>query len=155
MALCISWQLTQNLAQGSACKRLAEMGSSHPWHIPYVPSLTRISAASTSRSKLFSRLLRLRNSHSSWLCWLRSPESDGSSRRPTKAAAFSADIRRRRSLAFSRNARTLRSTPLLVPLLFICFIGTPLRRPTLHAIEVNIYDAGRPLEVSEKLQKIQ
>src|SRR6266446_716553 len=110
MALCISWQLTQNLAQGSACKRLAEMGSSHSWQIPYVPSLTRISASSTSRSRLFSRLLRLRNSHSSWLCWLRSPESDGSSRRDTKAAAFSADIRRRSSFAFSRNARTLRST---------------------------------------------
>ena len=34
MALCISWQLTQSLAQGSACKRLAEMGSSHSWQIP-------------------------------------------------------------------------------------------------------------------------
>src|SRR5262245_40664946 len=125
MALCSSWQLTQNLAHGSACKRLAEMGSSHSWQIPYVPSLTRISASSTSRNKLFSRLLRLRNSHSSWLCWLKSPESDGSSRRDTTAAAFSADIRRRSSLAFSRRARTLRSTPALVPLLFICFIGKP------------------------------
>src|SRR5213082_1071429 len=29
-----------------------------------------------------------RNNHSSWLCWLKSPESEGSSRRETIAAAF-------------------------------------------------------------------
>src|SRR6266568_727176 len=157
MAPSISWQRTQNLAHGSACSRFGEMGSSHSWQIPYVPSLTRISASSTSRSRVFSRLLRFRNSHSSWLCWLKSPESDGSSRRETMAAAFSADILRRSSLAFSRNALRLRSAPVFVSLLFIEFMGCrssngppPLRQTTVTPVYIRRFC---PLKVSENLQK--
>src|SRR5580704_1181845 len=124
MAPSNSWHRTQNFAQGSACKRFDEIGSSHSWQTPYVPSLTRTSASSTSRRRVFSRLLRFRNSHSSWLCWLKSPESDGSSRRETIAAAFSADILRRSSCALSLRAFKLRSTLVWVSLLFIEFIGS-------------------------------
>src|SRR5690242_15387894 len=60
----------------------------------------RCRAPEISRSNFISIVLRLRKIHSSWCCWLRSPSSEGTSRRDTTCAAFCADMLRRSSSAF-------------------------------------------------------
>ena len=104
MAAAVGAALTQSPALALLIFAALGTGLSLPYLLLSLEPWMRRKASSTSRRSFRSSVLRLRKIHSSWLCWLRSPSSEGTSRRATIWAAFCALMLRRRSSAFRLRA---------------------------------------------------